>query len=302
MSILDIRLLGRFQVLRDGEPMPGFEVGKVKELFSYLLMNRRRSHLREILATLLWVDNDASQARRYLSKALWQLQSALLETGTAGAGSMLLCESEWIQFNAQGTYRLDVADFEEAVSQANGVPGCSLDADVAQALRGALDCYQGDFLEGCYEDWCLCERQRLQCLYLITLDRLMHYYEAQGEYEAGQACGFRILSCDQARERTHRQLMRLHYLAGDRTGALRQYERCKTVLQEELGVPPSHLTQLLYEQICSDKPLVEPAVQAPDALPMVEPLQQLLVEVRRLQATASEVEQYLQQQVTPNNS
>ena len=39
------------------------------------------------------------------------------------------------------------------------------------------------------------------------------------------AYGARILHCDRARERTHRRLMRLHFLAGDRTAALRQYPR-----------------------------------------------------------------------------
>jgi DNA-binding SARP family transcriptional activator len=44
--------------------------------------------------------------------------------------------------------------------------------------------------------------------------------------------------------------MRLHQLAGNRTGALRQFERCRTALDEELGVGPGRLTRSLYEEIC----------------------------------------------------
>jgi hypothetical protein len=45
----------------------------------------------------------------------------------------------------------------------------------------------------------------------------------------------------------------LHYLAGDRTGALRQYEHCIAALKEELGVNPSRHTVALCEQMRLDE-------------------------------------------------
>src|SRR5438876_1093845 len=97
----------------------------------------------------------------------------------------------------------------------------------------------GYLLQGCYQDWCLCERERLQQLYLGALDRLMEYSEIHGEYAAGLTYGGRILRLDCARERTHRGMMRLYHLNGDRTAALRQYERCAATLKKELGVLPA---------------------------------------------------------------
>ena len=47
--------------------------------------------------------------------------------------------------------------------------------------------------------------------------------------------------------------MRLRYLGGDRTGALRQYEACAAALQEELGVKPSASTLRLHAQILADQ-------------------------------------------------
>jgi DNA-binding SARP family transcriptional activator len=85
------------------------------------------------------------------------------------------------------------------------------------------------------------------------LDKLMDYCEARQEYETGLAYGARILRYDRARERTHRRLMRSHYLAGNRTDALRQYRRCVAALDEELGVPPSKQTVELYERIRADR-------------------------------------------------
>ena len=47
--------------------------------------------------------------------------------------------------------------------------------------------------------------------------------------------------------------MRLHYLSGDRAGALRQYKRCEASLQEELCVQPDRSTRTLYQQILADQ-------------------------------------------------
>lgn len=90
-------------------------------------------------------------------------------------------------------------------------------------------------------------------MYLVMLDKLMEFCEAQQQYETGLAYGSRILRHDPARERTHRRLMRLHCMSGDRTSALRQYQHCVVALEEELGVRPARPTEALYEQIRADR-------------------------------------------------
>ena len=62
-------------------------------------------------------------------------------------------------------------------------------------------------------------------------------------------------------EQAHRQLMRAHYLRGQRAAAVRQYRACVADLQRELGVPPSLLTQRLADAIAADTalPSEEPA-------------------------------------------
>jgi hypothetical protein len=89
-------------------------------------------------------------------------------------------------------------------------------------------------------------------MFLSILDKLMVYCEAHGKYETGINYGMRILGFDRARERTHQSLMRLHYLSGDRTAALRQYTRCEQALLEELSVSPANHTQELYEIFKAD--------------------------------------------------
>ena len=130
--------------------------------------------------------------------------------------------------------------------------GGDLSDECAHALEQAVHVYRGDFLEGCYQDWCIFERERLQNIYLNVLDKLMDHCQSTGDYEAGLAYGAQMLRLDRARERTHRRMMQMYYLAGDRTAALRQYDRCAAALSQELGVKPSQRTEILCEQIRND--------------------------------------------------
>jgi DNA-binding SARP family transcriptional activator len=158
-----------------------------------------------------------------------------------------------VSINPSADFWLDVDLFETAYARADGLHGHELDDTAATALSDAVELYKGDLLGGCYQGWCLCERRRLQDMYLSALYKLMCHWEARGDYEASIFHGKSILRCDSAQERTHRRLMRLHYLTGDRTAALRQYEQCVCALREELGVKPAQSTVSLYEQIRADQ-------------------------------------------------
>jgi DNA-binding SARP family transcriptional activator len=254
MSLLRVSLFGRFNVECDQLSPTQFAAGKAKELFCYLLLYRDRPHPREKLADVLWEDTPPRQSKRYLRKTLWQLQTVLAPQVDAPDVPMLVVETDWIQINPDANLWLDVAIFEQAFSGIRGVPGSELEAHHVRALRDATSLYQGDLLEGWYQDWCLFERERLQSTYLSMLDKLMGHCEAHLRWEEGLTYGTQILRFDRARERAHRRLMRLHYLAGNRTAALRQYDRCVAALGEELGVGPSKRTRLLHNEIRTDTP------------------------------------------------
>jgi DNA-binding SARP family transcriptional activator len=253
MSTLSVQLFGKFCVRRDKQALEGFDARKVQELFCYLLLQREHSLPRETLASLLWPDTTTVLSKKSLRQALWQLQSALSSHNEPDHDRALLVEPEWIQLNPQANLWLDVAVFEQAFTLFQKIPGQELDASKAQVLHHAVQLYQGPLLEGWYHDWCLYERERLQSMYLTMLDKLMGYCEVHHDYETGLLYGMRIMCYDRARERTHRRLMRLHYLNGDRAAALRQYEQCAAALEEELGVGPSKNTMALYEQIQADQ-------------------------------------------------
>lgn len=251
MSAIRFHLFGRFRAEREAQLLKGFEASKEQELLSYLLIYRERPHPRETLAALLWADTSTEKSKKYLRQALWHLQSALDSEGSS-APEVLLVEHDWVQINPKREVWLDVAEFEKAFALAEGTPGKQLDPATATALEEVAPLYEGDLLDGCYQEWCLYERERLQNMYLSLLDKLVEYSKEHRYYERGQCYGMRILRYDRARERTHRQLMEVQYLAGDRTAALRQYSRCVAALDEELGVAPDRRTKTLYQQIRAD--------------------------------------------------
>lgn len=266
MDVMRVSLFGKIHIQRGDQVYIELDARKAQELFCYLLLFRNRSHNRETLADLLWGES-GGRTKKYLRQALWQLQSALEPDGEADCVSLLLVEPEWIQVDPQAELWLDVATFENTFNTVQHVPGLELSDRQAKLLGENVQLYQGDLLEGCYQDWCIFERERLQSMYLTMLDKLLGYCEAHHEYETGLTYGAQILRYERARERTHRQLMRLHYGAGNRTDAIRQFQRCAAILEEELGVPPARRTLDLYERICAD------GGEAPVSTPMEQELE-----------------------------
>jgi DNA-binding SARP family transcriptional activator len=61
------------------------------------------------------------------------------------------------------------------------------------------------------------------------------------------------LARDNLREKVHREMMRLHWLSGNRCAALAQYQHCAQILHDEMGLTPMPATQLLYQQILHDQ-------------------------------------------------
>ena len=294
--MLKIQLFGKYCVRRGEQALDGLDARKVQELLCYLLLHRDHALSRETLASLLWPETTTALSKKNLRQILWQLQTALGSQLETFEERVLVVEPDWVSLNPRVDLWLDVVVFEQAFETVQRLPGQRLDAQSVQIVEHAVQLYQGPLLEGWYQDWCLTERERLQSMYLAMLDKLMTFYEARGAYEISLSYGMRIMCYDRARERTHRQLMRLHYVLGDRAEALRQYERCTQALDEELGVAPSKSTTLLYKQICADQ-LDDPvtAIVEDDTFPELPSC--LLLEVLHYLTSVQETLTDLQDQV-----
>jgi len=299
MAKLRISLFGRFEMMEEGVPLHGELSSKACELCSYLVLYRNRPHAREKLATVLWPERyPASDTKAYLRKTIWQLQQGLRSENGNLMNSVLRITPEWIQFDGDGEVQADVAEFEKVymlISRRNGEP---LNSQFVRQLEQAVSLYRGALLENWYYEWCDFERDRLQDMYLIMLDKLLEHCIDTGNVEAGREYGNRILRIDRARERTYRQLMELHYQAGDRTKGLRLYDQCAGALQEELGIEPGPAIQELHRRLRLGQMMVRPiqSVSVPssgDNLTVRERLEQ----IKLLQELHASIQMQIQQNI-----
>lgn len=281
---LEVHLFGRMRVERGGCPLPELTATRSSELLAYLLLHRGRPHRREAVADLLWGDGRSGEPRKTLRQALWRLKAAL-------AIERPLIESvgdEWIELSGTGSIWLDVAEFESAWLDLEESARRNLPDPVWARARAALDLYCDELLDGSTWEWCILERERLRDLFLSMADAVMTHCVAVNELSEGIRIGFEVLRREPAREKTHRRIMRLHAMTGDRSSALRQYERCVIALRDELGVEPGQRTRDLFDRIRDDRLPLESLSSATGTQPEVvkvldglRQLRQLLSEARR---------------------
>lgn len=299
MSPLQIQLLGKLHVQRNDATILGLESRKVQELFCYIVLHRDHTLSREPLASVLWGDCSTAQSKTYLRKALWQLQNALDGAARSPSSNVLVATADTIALHPDAAISIDVAVLEHIFGATRRLPGKMLNAQQAQAIREAVDLYTGNLLEGWYQDWVMYERERVQQIYLTLLNKLMDYCEAHADYASGLEYGERILRYERAHEPTYRQLMLLHALTGDRTAALRQYERCVITLEEEFNIAPDQQTTELYQQLRMNQlgaslALGQPAPVQPESMPL---LSQVLDRLTTLEQALSSMHQLVRQDI-----
>lgn len=241
-----ITLLGKFSARRGGKAILDHAGRKVQELVAYVLLHPGRQHRREAIASLLWPESDREQSLKNLRQTFWLLHREF--PFEPKAESLLIQEPEWLGIGSLQGIHVDTVTFEEAYRKSLAGPVRS-----EEPLASAVKLYRGDLLEGWHSPWCIDDRERLREMYFSLLGKLMHYHEERKEYDQAISYGILALQQDPAKEVVHRALMRLRYLGGDRTGALRQYERCREALQKELEVEPAQETDELMEKIRNDR-------------------------------------------------
>lgn len=62
-----------------------------------------------------------------------------------------------------------------------------------------------------------------------------------------------MLVLDNLLEDAHYGLMRCYLKQGKRSLALRQYQRCSTILRDELGITPGATIQRLYQRLVGER-------------------------------------------------
>jgi DNA-binding SARP family transcriptional activator len=233
MTKLSLRLLGAFQVERDGILLNGFATDKVRALLAYLAVERERPHRRESLSALLWPEQNDERARQSLRQALSHLKQAL------GGEDFLLISPQDIQLNPQASVWTDVNQVETYARACQKHRHRSIECCLPclQRQQTLVENSGGDFLDGFpsqnsdnFEEWVILTRQRLCQQAMSAHIALADLYERSGDLQTALQQAMAQIKMEPWREETHRQVMRIQAQRGERSRALAQYHFCRRVL------------------------------------------------------------------------
>ena len=251
---LRLALLGDPQITRDGRRVGGFVSGKAQALLAFMSVTGA-THSREFVAGLFWAETPESDARASLRVVLSNLRQ------TIGAEHFTTTRNT-VAFNRAAPYELDVETFEQCMATRDGTPD-----DTLRAWRRAVELYRGDLLSGvsvndasAFDEWLAARREHLRQLAWRALYGLASASVERGELNASIDYLTRLLALDPWHEDAHRRLMSALLAAGRRNAALSQYEQCRQLLMDELGVEPEPATTALYERIRAGEASAAPVV------------------------------------------
>jgi DNA-binding SARP family transcriptional activator len=229
---LELTLFGTLAARRDGQPLALRLPQHAVRLLAYLLLNRDRMQTREHVAFTLFPDDDEADARANVRRKLHLLQRALPKS----RDPWIVTTATSVGWNPNAPCRLDIAEFERLSA-----------SDETLVEADAL--YGGDLLVDLYDDWIVRERDRLRTLAMNNLLTLIARYQQRRDYPSAIRFAQRLRALDPWREDAVRTLIALRYEAGDRAGALTEYERFRAGLDAEMGVEPMPETVCVYERV-----------------------------------------------------
>lgn len=246
-----VQTLGSFKVWRQDMLIEDKEWGRdtSSQLFQFFLTARHRHGLhKEQIIDRIWPEMDPKAGAQNFKVALHGLNKALEpERKSRTAPRYILRQGLSYQLNNEHLW-VDVDALEAFIAlgnqHLNEHPEFS-----EQAYAKALDLYKGIYLPNrLYEDWSSEERERVQVLSLgalITKAELMLPQSPQESIRLAQ----RALLIDPTWEDAYRLQMEAYQQKGNRPMAIKTYQQCQKVLDEEFGIDPLPTTRKLYQEI-----------------------------------------------------
>ena len=213
-----LTLLNGFDLVCDGVTVP--LPMSAQRLVAFLALHRRPA-LRAFVAGALWLETSEERAQANLRSTLWRLHRCNKE----------LVEVRGHQLRLGPRVQVDLL---EAETFARG----ALD-ETPVGLEVSPDVLTVDLLPDWYDDWALIEREQFRQLRLRALDALCERLTRAGRFGEALELGLSALAGEPLRESAHRALVRVHLAEGNIGEAIRQYELCRSLLGERLGVEPS---------------------------------------------------------------
>lgn len=231
---VEIRLLGTFQILVDGQEC-ALPTG-TQRLVALLALRGRTGRSR--IAGWLWPDVPEDRALASLRTGIWRVNQAIDGLVVSAHGVVSLGLSPQIDV------RWLVERSRELLA---GAATVVVDRD--------LDDSGGELLPDWDHPWLDTDRERLRQLRLHVLEASADRLAATGQYGMALECALAAVRADELRESAHRSVIRIHLAEGNLAEAMRAYEQCSKLLWTDLAIHPSEATRALLSSV-SEPPAV----------------------------------------------
>ena len=241
---LRVLALGPLQVFVGGEAIDTTVWGSARprELLIYLLMHPE-GRTKEQVGLAFWPEASSAQLRNSFHVTLHRLRKAL------GGADWVTLENDRYRIAPDAVEEFDVAEFERDVVAARRALKRREDG-ATPALERALARFRGDFMDGePAGDWSIEHRDRLQRLFTDALMELGDQHSAENRIGKAADAYRRVLARDDLNEDATRALMRCYAKVGERSQALRLYQRFSDRLRKELDAEPEEETRELHDEI-----------------------------------------------------
>jgi len=258
---LAIRLLGPFEVWRNGHPIGKGQFGrrKARQLLAILVTEPGRVFSYDRLVELLHLGGDVARARRNVHSLVSHLRRTLEPHRIGAPSAFIVRHGDGYCFSEEAPHWLDTETLENLVDQAKSLVGAGRWSDARSFCQNATELYRGDYApEEPYEEWALAPREHYRGLYAQALEWLAECYAHTGSLHDAICTCEELLALQPWNETAYRQEMYYHYCRGELGVAEETYRLCVERLAEHLEVVPSQETSQLHDRIRSgDAPRIE---------------------------------------------
>jgi LuxR family maltose regulon positive regulatory protein len=236
-----IQSFGRAEVRVNGRTlaMSDWKTKSVRDLFFYFLF-KQDAVTKEQVAEELWPELTNPQALKARFKdEIYRLRRAV-------GKNVIVLDEVYYHFNRRLDYEYDVEAFESYLTRARKT---SDTVKRIECYQKAIDLVHGPFLNEIDTLWIVDERQRLGQMYVSALEELASLYLNSNQlYQCLSVCHL-ALDQDRYNEVIYQLEMRAYAALGDRASIVRQYQACKTALEEGFGLLPSQETENIYREL-----------------------------------------------------
>ncbi len=237
---VEARAFGKAIVYVDGKPITTtkWDSANAKELFFFLLANPQGLQKGEIL-NALWGNVPPAKANAIFHSTAYRMRRAV-------STDCVVYDNGLYRINPELNLWYDVSAFDRLIDEAERA---LTQESRVQYWREAISLYQGDYFEDSYSDWSIPIRTNLLDKYISALTSLAAVFAQDGKPDEAILLYQKILAKDSYREEAYRSIIQLQIRSGDWGSALKTYQRCVQILENEVGVEPSSETLELYQQI-----------------------------------------------------